>query len=240
MAFEKMAFKKITSNVFMVGGAEFTSNEDASSYLVNTIDKKLVLIDCGVNSFPKICENIKQTGLNPNDLIALILTHSHIDHIGSAKSFKDKYPKLQIYAHSWDKAVIEGTDFQAEKKTAATWYGITFIPCKIDVELKTIGGSDEIITIGGTEFTFIHTPGHTPGSMAIMITDDKKKVLFGQDIHGPFMDEFDSNIRDWAKSMKILLSKEPDILAEGHFGVFKTKYEAARFIQTHLTQNGFG
>ena len=31
----------------------------------------------------------------------------------------------------------------------------------------------------------IHIPGHTPGSMAIIINMEKR-VLFGQDIHGPY------------------------------------------------------
>ncbi len=64
------------------------------------------------------------------------------------------------------------------------------------------------------------------------------KILFGQDIHGPFLPDFHSNIKDWAKSMKILLSKEADILAEGHFGIYTSKESVDKFIKSHLKQNG--
>src|SRR5512136_2244830 len=47
---------------------------------------------------------------------------------------------------------------------------------------------------------------------------DGKRVLFGQDIHGPFEESFGSDLTAWRKSMEILLGLKADILCEGHFG----------------------
>ncbi|MHA1339601.1 MAG: MBL fold metallo-hydrolase [Promethearchaeota archaeon] len=229
-----MPFVKITENIFAVGSSSLSGGGDAYSYLIKTKNNSLVLIDCGVDSLKKIERNIKDTGNDPKNLIALILTHCHIDHIGSAYDFKQKYPNIKIYAHEWERDAIAGRK-GTEKMIAADWYGVTYKPVKVDVSIKL---EEEIIEIGGLKFDFIHTPGHTPGSMSIIVEDDKKKVLFGQDIHGPFMEEFHSNIEDWKRSMKVLLSKEPDILAEGHYGIYKTKEDVAEFIKSHLRSHG--
>jgi glyoxylase-like metal-dependent hydrolase (beta-lactamase superfamily II) len=227
-----MTFKKITENVFAVGGSNFSNSEDALSYLVKTKKETLVLVDCGLDSIETIIKNIEDTGNDPEQLEALILTHLHIDHIGSAYNFTQKFPNLKIYAHEWDKSAIEG-DENSQKKTVATWYGKKYKPVKVDVVLTKI---EEKHDIGGTKFLMIHTPGHTPGSISIIIEDDNKKILFGQDIHGPFMKEFDSNIRDWANSMKLLLSKKCDILCEGHFGIYETNLKLEKFIRGQLKQ----
>ena len=84
---------------------------------------------------------------------------------------------------------------------------------------------------------FIHTPGHTPGSIAVIVEDEGKKILFGQDIHGPFMKEFNSNIDDWTDSMKKLISKQADILCEGHFGIYKPAQQVEKYIRSQLRQN---
>jgi len=225
-----MPFIRISTNIFAVGSSELSQSSDAYSYLVKTKNNNLVLIDCGVDSFNIIAQNIKETNNKLENLIGLILTHFHIDHIGSAHDFKFHYPKIKIYAHELDKDIIEGIG-NIEVKTAAKWYGVNYTPVKVDVIIKS---KEEKLNIDGIEFLFIHTPGHTPGSLSIIVEDDGKKILFGQDIHGPFMNEFDSNIEDWKNSMKILLSKEVDILAEGHYGIFKSKNSVKNFIISQL------
>lgn len=231
---KNMPYTKITSNVFAVGGSNLSNSEDAMSYLVRSKKGTLILIDCGVNAIREIENNIKSIGLDIGFLEALILTHCHIDHLGSAHDFQTKYQKLKIYAHEWDKDAIEGKQ-GTEKMIAASWYGVEYKPIRVNVSIKE---EEQNILIGDTKFTFIHTPGHTPGSMAVIVEDDNKKILFGQDIHGPFLPDFHSNIKDWAKSMKILLSKEADILAEGHFGIYTSKESVDKFIKSHLKQNG--
>jgi hypothetical protein len=69
------------------------------------------------------------------------------------------------------------------------------------------------------------------------VEDDGKKVLFGQDIHGPFYNDFNSNIQDWHNSMKRLLAKKCDILCEGHFGIFYTNFEVEKYINNQLKQH---
>jgi glyoxylase-like metal-dependent hydrolase (beta-lactamase superfamily II) len=117
--------------------------------------------------------------------------------------------------------------------TAATWYQTTFPPTPIDLKLNS---PEEILRIGEEKIVCLHTPGHTPGSLSVYIDREGKRILFGQDIHGPFLASFDSNITLWRKSMKQLLDLNADILCEGHFGIYKTKKDVRNYILSYRRQ----
>ena len=57
-------------------------------------------------------------------------------------------------------------------------------------------------------------PRTYPGSIAVYVDIGGQRVLFGQDIHGPFMKEWGSDLAQWKQSMK-LLALNADILCEG-------------------------
>ena len=230
-----MPYSKITENVFQIGGGSFSGSGDAGVFLVLCKDESLVLIDSGVNSYEILIQNVEEIGFSSDRIRTLILTHAHIDHTGTAAEFK-KNLNVQIYAHDWEREAIEGVP-GTEKIIAASWYGVPYYPVKVDVILKK---QEEKHKIGRTEFLFIHTPGHTPGSIAVLVEDEDKRILFGQDIHGPFMEEFNSNISDWVDSMKLLISKKADILCEGHFGIYQPAPNVEKYIRGQLRQNNKG
>lgn len=61
-----------------------TSADDAAIFLID-FDGDLVLIDAGAGrSSSQIVRNIEMLGFSPAAVSNLILTHCHIDHIGSA------------------------------------------------------------------------------------------------------------------------------------------------------------
>jgi glyoxylase-like metal-dependent hydrolase (beta-lactamase superfamily II) len=64
-----------------------------------------------------------------------------------------------------------------------------------------------------------------------------KKILFGQDIHGPFYESFGSNLNDYQSSMQKLLDLQPDILCEGHFGIIKPADEVEQYIKNYMNSN---
>jgi len=61
-----------------------------------------------------------------------------------------------------------------------------------------------------------------------------KKVLFGQDVHGPLDASLLSKREDYVESLKLLLSLKADILCEGHYGIFMDKEAVADFIESFL------
>jgi len=145
---------------------------------------------------------------------------------------KNLNKQVKFYAHDFDADAIEEKGH--DSKTVASWYGVEYKPVKLKRRLK---GDLENIRLGLYEFQCIHTPGHTPGSISVLIEIEGSKILFGQDIHGPFSKSFGSNLGDYQKSMQKLLDLNADILCEGHYGVIKPASEVNRFIRSHMDSN---
>jgi len=217
--------KEVIKDVYHVG------DSGCSVYLVNTNSEEgLVLIDCGMSI--ELIKKISKLGLNPRNIKHCFLTHFHVDHTAACSDLKTLNKQVKFYAHYLDAIAIEEKGH--DNKTAASWYGVDYEPIRLERRLKE---NLEKVRLGLYEFQCIHTPGHTPGSLSILVEVDNTKVLFGQDIHGPFYKSFGSNLDDYQKSMQKLLDLNADILCEGHFGIIKPASEVSRFIQSHMNMN---
>jgi glyoxylase-like metal-dependent hydrolase (beta-lactamase superfamily II) len=117
--------------------------------------------------------------------------------------------------------------------TAANWYEITLPPTPVD---RRLTGDHESLRFGDEELHSVHTPGHTPGSISLYLDREGKRIIFGQDIHGPFLPSFRSDIEKWKISMKKLLALKADVLCEGHFGIFRSKGEVEKYIKRYLRE----
>ncbi|MEN6473183.1 MAG: MBL fold metallo-hydrolase [Syntrophaceae bacterium] len=222
-----MLAESIAEGIFMVGGPDITASEDAAVYIMDC-SGELVMIDCGAGqSFKAIDEIIRETGRDPHEISTLILTHCHVDHIGAVEYFRDAYA-CTVVAHDYDAAAIETGD---PVLTAAHWYGVKLPKTTVDLRLK---GEHEVLMCGTQKINCLHTPGHTPGSIVVYVDRAGQRILFGQDIHGPFHDDFRSDIVKWRGSMEKLLTLEADILCEGHFGTYSPKERVTSYIQGYL------
>jgi glyoxylase-like metal-dependent hydrolase (beta-lactamase superfamily II) len=221
--------EEIFNGIYLIGGPSITLPDDAAVYLID-FAHVLVLIDSGAGrSFNQLVSNIELSGLNPSSISHLILTHSHIDHIGSAPLFRKQYG-TKILIHELDANAMESDD---SIRTAADWYGTTFPPTAIDQKLN---GAYGILKFGKEELHWLHTSGHTPGSISLYLDRGGKRILFGQDIHGPFHKSFGSDIEAWKKSMQALLALHADILCEGHFGIYQPKDHVRDYIERYLEE----
>ena len=221
--------EEIIRGIYLIGGPNITLSDDAAIYLIDFAGE-LVLIDAGAGrSSMQIVRNVESLGFNPQNISHLILTHCHIDHIGSAPFFQKQY-NTKIVIHELDAPAVETGD---SIRTVANWYDTIFPPTKIDRKLT---GKEEVLQFGTEELHCLHTPGHTPGSISPYFDRDGKRVLFGQDLHGPFHNIFGSDIEDWKKSMQSLLALNADILCEGHFGIFQPKEKVREYIEGYLEE----
>lgn len=222
--------EKIEDGVYLVGSADISDSRDCMVYILDL--GELVMIDTGAGpGVSIIISNIRYLGLDPSMLTSIILTHCHIDHVGGAHELKKRYG-ARIIMHELDADVVERGD---TKMTAASWYRVPFSPLKIDLKLSK---EKERLVFGNHELVCIHTPGHTPGSISVCLDKSGKRILFGQDIHGPFMTEFGSNIDHWQTSMEKLLDMKADVLCEGHFGVYRSNDKVADYIERYLEEYG--
>jgi glyoxylase-like metal-dependent hydrolase (beta-lactamase superfamily II) len=220
--------KKIYKGVYLVGGSSLTSPGDCSFFAVEVGAGRIVLIDCGVgDGHSALSRNLRYIDYSLRDIDTLILTHCHIDHVGDANRIQ-KESGCRVVAHWGDSDAIEG---RRPELIAASWYGVEYNPVKIDWVLR---GDLAELKIGEIKFKCIHTPGHTPGSIAVLIDLEGKKILFGQDIHGPFEASWGSDMNQWRSSMNKLLGLKADILCEGHFGVFMGAEAVKMYIKSYL------
>ena len=220
-------FMKITDTIFQIGGDGYTSPQDAAVYLIRNGELG-TLVDAGCGDHTDILlENIKARGLRPENIQFLLLTHCHYDHTGGAARIRES-TGCRIIAHEKDAVFIEAGDSGV---TAARWYGRAMIPFAVDQKLTR---ETETLHLGDCTIQAIHIPGHSPGSVAYTTWSDGRKVLFGQDVHGPLDPELLSNRSDYTASLEKLLREEADILCEGHYGIYRGKGAVARFIQSFL------
>ncbi|MCJ7546489.1 MAG: MBL fold metallo-hydrolase [Deltaproteobacteria bacterium] len=222
--------REVTKDIYLIGGADITDPRDCAVYIIDL--GELVMIDAGAgSSYDELVLNIEQLGLDPAKLTTIILTHCHIDHIGGAPRFHEAFG-CQLIMHRLDAAPVEQGN---GRMTAATWYNLRFPPMPVDVKLTK---EEERLHFGDQDLVFLHTPGHTPGSLSVYLDRGGQRVLFGQDIHGPFSEEFGSDFVAWRRSMEKLLALEADILCEGHFGLFQPKDRVAAYIEHYMWQYG--
>ncbi|HNY34199.1 MAG TPA: MBL fold metallo-hydrolase [Methanothrix soehngenii] len=220
----------ICDGIYAVGGPNLSRSEDAYVYLVDA-KSCLVLIDAGVGyGNDKIEKNIRSLGSEPAQVWHIIATHCHIDHIGGLYAWKERYG-TRIIAHDLDRAGVEGEN---NDLTAASMYGVDYRPVKVDVRLS---GERGAVRLGDIDFHFLHTPGHTPGSICVYIDGSQGRILFGQDIHGPFSAAWGSDLSQWRASMQKLLELQADVLCEGHAGVFRGE-KVRRYIESYLQRYG--
>lgn len=219
----------ICEGVYQVGGPELTAPDDCCIYLVDL--GRPVLIDTGAGGGTrKLLHNLEDLGYSPRDISLVVLTHCHIDHVGGAPYLVEKFG-LPLAIHELDAPPVEEGD---ARRTAANWYGTDLPPLRIKHRLRGEEGEWD----GGAPLKWLHTPGHTPGSISLYVNNGIYTILFGQDIHGPFYASFGSDLDAWETSMRKLIELQADILCEGHFGIVRPASEVKRYIQDYLRNYG--
>ena len=215
---------RVIDGVYMGGSAEISDSMDCCVYLIDA--GELVLIDTGAGrSAGRLIDNIMALGLMPERLSTIVVTHAHIDHIGSLYELKTKY-QAKVIAREADMPAIE-----SGKKVGAEYYGVKYRPCVVDIKLQ---GETNEIKIGSLEFQFMHVPGHTPGSIVVVLDAGGTRVLFGQDIHGPYLPMWGGEPGKALGSLEKIRDIKADILCEGHYGIIKPSDAVDEFITEFL------
>lgn len=218
---------QISPHVYQAGGGRLSSAQDCCVYLVES-NGQSVLIDTGAGaSASLILNNISDGGVDPDSISHIVITHGHIDHIGGLEAMVKRLG-AKVAAHHLELAAVEQG---ISKLTAAAWYGVKYHGVKVDQVLRE---PFEPLPVGDYQLLFVHIPGHTPGSIAVYVDIDGQRILFGQDIHGPFNREWGSDISQWRVSMQKLLELKADVLCEGHFGIYSPANNVESYINSYL------
>jgi hydroxyacylglutathione hydrolase len=194
------------SSKMMSEGIYSVKDEFVNFYFIEN-NKKYISIDAG-NSLKNSEKEIKKLGINPDDVVALFLTHTDSDHIGALKLFKN----AKIYIMKEEEEILSGG------KTKRMMMSNN----KLDVKYETLSDNQEL-NIDGITIKAILTPGHTTGSACYLInniylfTGDNLSLKNGK--AGLFNDFFNMSSKIQAKSQhKIKELKGVKYIFTAHYG----------------------
>jgi glyoxylase-like metal-dependent hydrolase (beta-lactamase superfamily II) len=216
--------KQITEGVvFIQGQDEFIP--DSHVYVIgHPSSGDLSVVDAGLmgKGAYKI-ESMKKAGLTLSDIKRVIMTHTHLDHIGCLTEILDEIPHAELWVHrkegeflqQGDDRTVYGMDMF--KSMCQAQYSIKPDAFTFHVDRMLEGG--ETLDIGGMLWEVFHIPGHSPGSVAlyhrsakILIPGDVVYADYAigrYDLHGASGPQ----LRD---SLITLAELEVDILLPGH------------------------
>ncbi len=243
---------KIIGNIYYVG------SKFVSCHLF-TSEEGHILIDAGMpGDGPIILKNIKEIGFNINDIKYLLITHSHLDHIGSAAYIKKEtgaivcvgdadipaaeQKQIKRYDRYGNKteSVISVDELSNNERVF-----MNFSPIKVD---QTLNDGD-LLKIGTTEIQVYHMPGHTSGSCTfgfqVEYSGKKYNGLLPGGIGVNVFNEnllknniWGANIKDYIIGLKQMQSMDVDVWLGAH-PFFNNTFEKVSQINQNKSSHPF-
>ena len=210
----------------------------ANAFIVR--GQRPIVIDTGYpGSAPAIIDKLKENNIDPKSVSLILITHGHADHFGSAAELK-KQTGAPVAVHKLDTdALIKGQDPPLKPTGAIGRLFMKMIekrgpakapPVKPDILIE----NDLDLSKFGVEGRVIHTPGHTPGSLAVIL--DGGRIIAGDTIMRgivrfwqPHYPLFADNMFQLKESIKTILRRKPSKIFSGHGGPFNPRTVLRRF-----------
>jgi glyoxylase-like metal-dependent hydrolase (beta-lactamase superfamily II) len=123
-----------------------------------------VLIDTGTGlNAQKLDQNLRRLGTSAEKITDVVLTHSHIDHMGGLfPILASASPRIHLHREEADR--INSGDMEV---TLADTVGAELPPIRIDHPLE----EGQTLDFGDVSLQVYHTPGHSIGSICLYAKD---------------------------------------------------------------------
>ena len=216
--------RQVTSGVYFIQGQDELI-PDAHAYVIGEpASKDLTLVEAGLMGKGKYkIDCILKLGIDLGDIKRVIMTHTHLDHIGCLREILDRLPNAELWMHRTEAELLEQGDERAAygmqmfQGMLESNYGFKPGAFCFETDQKLEGG--ETLEIGAMAWEVIHIPGHSPGSIGLY-NRDRKILIPGDVVYSDYaIGRFDLHGASGPQLKESLLSLaelKVDILLPGH------------------------
>jgi hydroxyacylglutathione hydrolase len=220
---------KVTEHItFISGQDEFLP--DSHVYVIGLHDSKdLTLVDAGlIGKGAYKLRAIQEEGISLADIKRVIMTHTHLDHIGCLGEIRQAIPSIELWVHEAEALPLEEGDertvygMEAFRSMCQAQFSLKTGDFAFPVNRKLQGG--EKLNIGGLTWDVLHIPGHSLGSIALYNSADKV-LIPGDVVYADFaIGRFDlhgASGQILKESLVSLAGLDVKILLPGHNRIIK-------------------
>lgn len=220
---------RITQNVYLIAGQDEVIPDSHIYIIGDPVSKDLSIVDAGlVGKGNYKLQSLNGLGIEKEDIKRVIMTHTHLDHIGCVPEIRSIMPWVEFWVHRDEAELLEQGDertvygMEMFRSMCESQYGLKAGDYQLMAHRKLEDG--EILEIGGMSWEVLHVPGHSCGSIALY--NRKGRILIpGDVVYADYaIGRFDlhrangSVLRD---SLMRLAELEVDILLPGHNRIVK-------------------
>ena len=189
-------------------------------YLISTPQGPVLVDSPAPGMFGWLVKSLRQVGLTPAQLAGVVVTHFHIDHVGTAMALQKC--GVPVYALAAEVPILTG-------KAPHSGYGGTAGKILLAAERLLFGTPSfsgvRSLEVGqqllGTKWRVIAAPGHTPGSLALY-NQETGDLLSGDTLVSDFgcpranVSLFTPDCDRLVESALNLMALEPKYIHPGH------------------------
>jgi glyoxylase-like metal-dependent hydrolase (beta-lactamase superfamily II) len=180
-----------------------------------------IMVDTGPSISERAIENWFRTiPISPQEIQLIVLTHGHADHVGSALRVK-KITGSKIAIHEYDKEMFENGDV-VWPSAVTNWGRVARVVLKPLTPLFRFHGGKVDVVLGneglslakyGIPGKVIHTPGHTPGSVSVLL--ETGDAFVGCMTHNSFPFRISAGLPIFAEDLPKLRDSWRSLLEQG-------------------------
>ena len=176
---------KVAERVYVLDTYAMGHASAVGAYVIT--GPKVTLVDCGyASSYQNVLTGLAELNIMPSDVRYIVPTHVHLDHAGAAGHLAREMPNAKVIAH--EKSVPHLADPTRLIESATKVFGEAIMslygsPEPVPMDRMTPVGKELHIDLGeGLTATLMHSPGHAPHQISMML--DGTKNLFTADAVG--------------------------------------------------------